>query len=219
MAGPGRQRPRPMEPGCAAPAAGKPPPAVSRSPNLPAASAGPLLAGFTLLELMVVVVLVGILSAMIIPEMRGTYSDALLRSTSRQLVGLFSLASSRAISLGQTHRVRLEPGSGRYVVERRLRERGRRSEFIQAKEMPDGEGALDSRIAIEVRKPEDAAAAPEAGAAAGAPAQERSAAIEFYPDGTAQAAEVLLSDQEGFRLGLRISPVTARVKIIELGRP
>jgi hypothetical protein len=156
---------------------------------------------------------------MIIPEMKGTYGDALLRSTSRALVSVFSLASSRAISLGQTHRVRLEPESGRYVVERRLRQSGSQSEFIPAKEMPGGEGALDSRIAIEVRKPADPAADQwESGAGAGAPGPERGLDIEFYPDGTAQAAEVLLRDRDGFRLCLRVSPVTARVKLIELGR-
>jgi len=179
--------------------------------------------GFTLLELMVVIVLVGILSAMIIPEMKGTYGDALLRSTSRALVSVFSLASSRAISLGQTHRVRLEMESGRYLVERRLRQGGAQSEFIPAKEMPGGEGALDSRIAIEVRKPADPAAdqwesGPGAGAGTGAPGPERGLDIEFYPDGTAQAAEVLLRDRDGFRISLRVSPVTARVKIIDLGR-
>ena len=70
--------------------------------------------GFTLIELMVVVVLIGILTAMIIPEMKGTYGDALLRSTSRDLVNVFNLAYSRAVTLNQTHRVRLpQASSGR----------------------------------------------------------------------------------------------------------
>jgi len=172
---------------------------------------------------MVVIALIGILSAMIIPEMKGTYGDALLRSTGRDLVSVFNLASSRAIGLGQAHRVRLDMSSGRYFVERRLHESGSRSEFLPAKELPGGEGALDGRIAIEVRKPADPAeerwaSGPGAGAESEAPAGGRSLAIEFYPDGTAQAAEVLLRDRDGFRLCLRVSPVTAGVKLIDLGR-
>ena len=36
---------------------------------------------FTLMELVVVVVIIGIMTALIIPEMKGTFEDALLRST------------------------------------------------------------------------------------------------------------------------------------------
>src|SRR5512141_2261447 len=59
--------------------------------------------GFTLIEMMVVIILIGILTAAIIPEMRGTYQDALLRATSRELINEFGLASSRAISRNQVH--------------------------------------------------------------------------------------------------------------------
>ena len=56
--------------------------------------AGTLRLGFTLIELMVVIVLVGIMAAAIIPEMKGTYEDALLRSATRELVGVCSIAAS-----------------------------------------------------------------------------------------------------------------------------
>ena len=62
--------------------------------------------GFTLVELMVVIVIIGIMSAMIIPEMTGSYQDALLRATSRRLIDVCGLASSRAITLHQPQRVR-----------------------------------------------------------------------------------------------------------------
>jgi len=48
--------------------------------------------------------------------------------------------------------------------------------------------------------------------------ERRDDAITFYPDGTADASEILLRDRDGFRVALRINPVTARVRIIELAR-
>jgi hypothetical protein len=43
-------------------------------------------------------------------------------------------------------------------------------------------------------------------------------AIAFYPDGTADSGDIILRDQEGFRLGLRINPITARVHLVEMER-
>src|ERR1700742_1268548 len=110
---------------------------------------------FTLIELMVVIALMAILSAMIIPEMRGTYEDAMLRSTSRDLVNAFDIASSRAISLNQLHRVRLEPSTGRYLIEKRIREGMQGDEFAPVKDVSEAEGKLDTRISIQVQRPDE----------------------------------------------------------------
>ena len=40
--------------------------------------------GFSLIELMVVIILIGVMAAMIVPEMKGSYEDVLLRATSRR---------------------------------------------------------------------------------------------------------------------------------------
>jgi type II secretion system protein H len=167
--------------------------------------------GFTLIELMTVIVIIGIMTAMIIPEMRGTFEDALLRSTSRSLVSVFDLASSRAVSLNQLHRVRLDSGTGQYVVERRVRSGGQ-EEFLPLKDVSGCTGTLDKRITIEVRRPDDVLTEP------GEPLQpppNLSEAISFYADGTADAALVTLQDRDGFRLGLKLNPITARVQIVE----
>lgn len=177
--------------------------------------------GFTLIELMVVIVLIAIMTAMIIPQMKGTYEDALLRSTARKLVDVFNLANSHAIAMNQMHRVRLDRKNGRYFVERTARAGETGNDFRPTREVPGGEGTMDNRISIEVRSIEDASEANEPGAfSRGGESrnEKRDESISFYADGTADAQEVLLRDREGFRLTLRINPITARVHITERER-
>ena len=62
---------------------------------------------------MVVITIIAIASAMIIPEMKGTFQDALLRSTSRSLADALNIAYSETVSLNQSHRLRLDVATGR----------------------------------------------------------------------------------------------------------
>ena len=83
---------------------------------------------------------------------------------------------------------------------------------------------LDTRITVEIHKSGDEAteATPEQETATGPESKLQAGraddGITFYPDGTAEASEIVLRDRDGFRLALRINPVTARVRIIELAR-
>jgi len=196
---------------------------------------------------MVVIALIGILTAVIMPEMKGTYEDALLRSTSRKLVDVFSLAAGRAVSLNKTVRVRIDKRSGRYVIEERLRAGRVEDEFAPIKDTPDSEGELDQRISFTIRPLMATAASPATGedASGSQPAEEQplrhydtdgsgdqdtapslpmggfepsasDATVVFFPDGTADALEILLRDRLGFQLALRVNPVTARVRIADL---
>ena len=179
--------------------------------------------GFTLLELMVVVVLIGIMTAMIIPEMKGTYEDALLRSTGRKLVSVLNLASSRAITLNQLHRVRLDTGRGKFVLERPVRDGEGGSGFVPVRDISGTEGELDSRISVQVHRPgEEIADASEPlerkPAGETTELERRESVIAFHPDGTADAREILLRDRDGFRLAIRINPTTSRVSVVELER-
>ena len=178
---------------------------------------------FTLIELMVVVVLIGIMSAMIIPEMKGTYEEALLRSTSRELVNVFSLAYSQAVTVNQLHRVRLDPKTGRYFVEKAAREGEGASGFAPVRDLSGSEGTLDTRISIQIRRHDENpsnAREQEAPLVSEEDSRSRNSdeIISFYPDGTADPGEVRLRDREGFGLSLRINPTTARVRIFELER-
>jgi type II secretion system protein H len=158
--------------------------------------------GFSLIELMVVLLLIAVLSAMIIPAMHGTYEDALLRSTARRLVDVFNLANSRSVTLNQVFYVRLNTKEGKYLIE------PQRRTPAAAKQFAPFEGVFDQRVSVELRRS-------EASEAERAENERDLARIAFYPDGTADGRELLLRDRQGFQLALRINPITARVQIVE----
>jgi Tfp pilus assembly protein FimT len=172
---------------------------------------------------MVVLVLIAILSAMILPEMRGSFGDALLRSSGRELVNVFELAYSRSVSLNQIHVVRFEESTGRYAVARRVPSRGNQPEFAPLKDVAGSSGKLDERIRLRVRASADKIQDNEGGNERSSDSrrmEEHATAgmVSFYPDGTADAAEVLLRDRAGFGLRLQIDPITARIKLDEVVR-
>jgi type II secretion system protein H len=179
--------------------------------------------GFTLVEMLVVVAIISIMSVAIVAEMHGTFQDALLRSTSRELAGAFNLASSRAISVNRPHRIRLDRVARRFVLERSTRGG---TDFHPAQDIPGSSGALDSRITIQilqpgVNAPDDAGQEPsrDSGNTADFPSLQQEEAVTFYPDGTADSRQIVLADRDGFRLALRINPVTSRVRITPMPHP
>jgi len=158
---------------------------------------------FTLVELMVVIAIIGVTTAVIVSEMGGTFEDALLRANARMLIDLCDTASNRAISTGQTQVLKLDPSSGKFVVRAKAENSTDPAQAIAAA------GELDTRIALLVREPqldenEEDDATPHA-----------VDTIAFFADGTADAREFLLRDRTGVELVMRINPVTSRLKILE----
>jgi len=176
--------------------------------------------GFTLVEMMVVVVIVSIMSAAILAEMHGTFQDALLRSTSRELLGAFNVASSRAISINRPHRIRFDRVKHRYFLEKSRRGG---EEFFPAQDISGGVGTMDPRISFHifapgVNAPDDAGQEPSGGSEDQGDFRSTvlEEAVTFYPDGTADERQIELSDRDGFRLALRINPITSRVQVTTL---
>src|ERR1051325_9832699 len=109
--------------------------------------------GFTLIELMVVLVLIGIMTAMIVGEMRGTYEDALLRSTSRKMISVINLTQSRAITSHAACRIRLDTRKNRYFIEASNDDKPGPSNGSNLQGNAIEEGSWEPHIQIEIRKP------------------------------------------------------------------
>lgn len=179
-------------------------------------------AAFTLLELMVVCVVIGIMTAMILPEMRGTFEEARLRSGGRRLLSVFQLARSRAIILRESQRVRFDEASGRCYLERKARPEEGAGGYVSAGVALGAGGAWDRQLEMEFRRvgavDETADGEWRRAGEGGDWGSELVEAITFYADGTADAGEIVLRDRQGFRLGLRVHGATGRVELRELGR-
>lgn len=161
-----------------------------------------------------VILVITVVSAMVIPELRGSLDEALLRASARQITGACDVAYTRAVAAGRTHHLRLDPATGRYHVESDPAPGpGRAAGKVDA---PDASGTLDPRVTVRLVN----AGAPDSPVTPPRPPGGADAnAVGFHADGTADPAEFLLQDRSGFRLALRINPVTARVRVRDLGRP
>jgi prepilin-type N-terminal cleavage/methylation domain-containing protein len=178
--------------------------------------------GFTLVEMLVVVVIVSIMSVAIVAEMHGTFEEAILRATSRQLATAFSAAGSRSVAANGTYRITIDRLAHRYFLERSARNG---QEFYPVRDVPGASGKLDPRVTIHILQPgvdsaDDAGDRPlvEPGNGQGVAMFGVEQAVTFYPDGTADARQIELVDRDGFRMVLRVNPVTSRVQITRMQR-
>lgn len=134
-------------------------------------------AGFTLLELVIVLLLAGMLLSVVIPSVSGTLESGRLRSGAAEVRATFNLARTLAASGGRERVVTLHLDRGAYGVdgEERL--------------VPEG---------VEI-----------ASARAGAETVERGdLRVRFFPDGSAEEAEVVLTSRAGGRLRVTVDPLT-----------
>src|ERR1051325_5199658 len=134
----------------------------------------PFRRAFTLVELMVVITIIAILTGVMVLEMGGSYEDALLKSNARKLIDVCDAASNRAIAAHQAQILKIDAGSGKFVVKTKAPE-------AEETDAQVTEGELDKRIGLMIRQPEREEGAEETDERE-AP---RSDTIVFYPDGTA----------------------------------
>ncbi len=180
--------------------------------------------GFTLIELMVVLTLIAILSSMILPEMRGGFEDAILRSTARRWVEVFGLANSRAIASQEQVRVNFDRAKMRFQMEHLGGPKGARRHFEPLNDSSAFSGAFDPRVSVTLQTGGTNNSIEGMPVTSMRTSIERSGrrtpstsdtTVRFFPDGTCDEAVLSLRDLSGHRMTIRLNPVTARLTVLD----
>jgi prepilin-type N-terminal cleavage/methylation domain-containing protein len=161
--------------------------------------AGP---GFTLVELLVVMIIVVIGYAALRPTFGGFVRGAQKRAALRKIVGLLSSARAQAIAKGKLVRVICDPSEQVLWAEVQVDPRVDLHEFESIAILGRREVRLPGHLAVvEIW-------------VAGQPASDlNQAAIYFYPDGHTDGAVLALAADTGSQAVIEVAPTTGKVTI------
>lgn len=158
--------------------------------------------GFTLIELLVVMTIIAIAFFAVRPGIASIRRGAENRKALRQLVGLLTSARTKALANGRVARVMCDPEARVFWAEMQVDPFVDRDEFrvvrvLGRERMQLPRGLWLSEMAV-------------AGQNVGDPAQNP---IYFYPDGRADGASLVLMDERGWEVSLKLAAATGRVTI------
>ena len=150
-------------------------------------------AGFTLLELVLVMVIICTVLAMASPSLRGFFASRRTADAAAQIVALTQFARGHAATDGNTYRMNLDVEEGKYwlTVQKTGAFETIASEFGREFLLPDGTTA-------KWLTPSDAEW------------------IAFYPDGRGEAAHIRLTGRQGETTDIVCASPAERFRVINL---
>lgn len=152
--------------------------------------------GFTLLELVLVLVVICAITAIAVPSLRGWREGARLRDSAGELVAMTRWARSQAVTTATVHRLEVDAADGTFRVTMREGETFSeiKSDFGRSFRLPSG-----LRIALTND--------------VGAPA----ASVDFYPTGRTQPARATLRADDGRELVVECRTAAEEFRIVANG--
>lgn len=190
--------------------------------------------GFTLIELMVVVAIIALLSAMVIPSV-SSYFKVSLASASREMAGTIKETYNTTVVTGRVHRLVYDLKENTYWVEsgpstllldtKESRERDARKRRLGANSTTDKEGQAkkeDSPFQLDKSVTRKKISLP-AGASfedivtqqSAEPITEGKAYTHFFPHGLIEQTVVHLKDESKHQVSLIISPIVGKTDMYE----
>jgi general secretion pathway protein H len=138
--------------------------------------------GFSLIELILVLAIMGMLAAVVIPSLPGALESARLKGSAGDVRAMLTLARTLAVSEARSRSVVFDLGSGEFGVDGDTR-KGLLPEGIRLADVRLWEATADRGIAR----------------------------VRFHPDGSADEAEVAISASGGGTVRIRVDPLTGIV--------
>ncbi len=154
--------------------------------------------GYTLIELIVVVILIGLMMTLTIPRFQSAMLTDDLKSTTRRMVGMIRTLRNEAIRKQKIHNLHLDLESNRFWIDSTdMTEEERVLAREKASSFPRGVRVLDVWFSGEGKK-----MVGETG-------------IRFNKRGYVQPSAIHLGSEDGRIYTLVLSPFLGRVKILE----
>ena len=154
--------------------------------------------GYTLIELIVVVLLVGLMMSLTIPRFQSAMLTDDLKSTTRQIVGIIQGLRDEAIRDRKDHTLHFDLESGEYWTESDfMSQEERLLAREKARPLPEGIRVLDVWLHGEGKKMMD------------------EASIRFSKRGYIHQSAIHLASEDGREFTLVLSPFLGKVKVLE----
>jgi len=179
-------------------------------------------AAFTLLELMVVIILIGIVTGLVVPSLHGSTGTVRLEAAARQMSDLMDYCYQSAVTSGRTHVLLIDAG-GRKLRIAAESDGG----SIEGNEKPQAEeehasgqwASVAFPFAEAGRLPEGVALTEISAAEEDLLAQgEEGIRILFFPEGTTEFATLVLSDAGGDRREVYLNGLSGATRIVRPSR-
>lgn len=167
--------------------------------------------GFTLMEIVIATVILGLLMAVAMPAMKGMNEKNKLRSDARELVSLIKLARTEAVFNERTTQIFLDLEKGQFWLDLR-----------EPTEKGERRGKNDRKIVEQVRDLEPKIWFEETQVVQQNILKDNVIAIDFYPDGSASPTFITLAntsvrggegDGEGARMTIEVLKSTGQVEL------
>jgi len=156
----------------------------------------PGIQGFTLLELILVMVMISLVLAMAAPSLRGFTAGRRTADTASQILAMTKLARTQAMSEGRIYRLNIDEDEHSYWL---TRQEG--GAFVEIESSHGQIFFLPDRVTFEMQTPEEGF-------------DTENTYIQFYPDGRSDEASIVITGQMGETVHVLCRSATERFRIM-----